>query len=414
MKRWKTVVLVIIVALGLSGVGVSRYLVPYQLEDEIKAAKAQGVATSFAELVRPVPRDQDAGPDYDGVNGNFSRFDEALGHYTPQTLTTTTGPSRIDMKRLLAELRKATDLRAAVHAAAAKSGCSFPTDTDNRTFVPFTHLAEMHDAARFLRIDALTQMWDGRPVEAAKTLGLGVNVAKHAYNQPTMFGALRGFLIDAEIDDGFKLLLLKHGENAEVDRVIRDSLRDDLARCDIAHALAASVAEDCWIIRSGTWYSRVPPILKGVYSKTQAATAIHWNTKLIVASRLPSDRKREAIQRVIHQAQVASQHNPVVRAGVERLPLILQEIDRLDGQTARRRTIYAAACVLEYRARKGVYPAKLADAVQPVPTDPFSGAPLSYKRTAKGFELVFAEAARRAGTKTHARMLFAYPAPGIR
>jgi hypothetical protein len=88
-------------------------------------------------------------------------------------------------------------------------------------------------------------------------------------------------------------------------------------------------------------------------------------------------------------------------------------LDCLDDEVAKEGTLYAAACVLEYKAREGKYPGTLSQAVSPVPVDPFSKVPLDYKRTAKGFEVVSTEASRRWRAENRTahgnERVFAYP-----
>lgn len=45
----------------------------------------------------------------------------------------------------------------------------------------------------------------------------------------------------------------------------------------------------------------------------------------------------------------------------------------------------AAAALLAYKSRNGSFPATLAEALSPVPTDPFTDNPLHYRREEKGF-----------------------------
>lgn len=404
MKRWQVVVLVIVVALGLAGVGVARFLMPYTLEDEMRFARAHGVATTADECFPPIPPGQDARPDYDRArklnNGVWAdRLDIAR-----QSLAAPGGPTRAELAKLRVAFAHNQGYFAAIHAAASKPACDFRSSTAEGSLIAFGQMANLREAATAVHDEASFQMYDGRPVEAAKTLRLGMNVASHAYSHPTLIGALCGVAIDSIMDAGYKQLLLRDGGNPEVCRAVRDSLRTDLSPPDISHALAGEAAV-------------MPSLLEDVPSgarigaKAISAAHIHWTARETIASRVPRDQQRAAIRGVIDDYARSSHLNPLLResgAGLANTPKVM---DILDTQAARRSTIYAAACVLDYRARRGRYPVRLADAVKPVPADPFSQAPLSYKRTVNGFELVFTEASRRAGAKARTRMRFAYPGP---
>jgi hypothetical protein len=56
-----------------------------------------------------------------------------------------------------------------------------------------------------------------------------------------------------------------------------------------------------------------------------------------------------------------------------------------DYTNARTDALRAGAALMNFRAKRGRFPDKLADAVSPVPTDPFDGKPLKYRREGAGF-----------------------------
>ena len=65
MKRWQIVVLIVVLGIAGAGLAVFRFFMPYDLETELAAARAQGIPTSYKEMRRaPVPPAQDAAGDY--------------------------------------------------------------------------------------------------------------------------------------------------------------------------------------------------------------------------------------------------------------------------------------------------------------------------------------------------------------
>lgn len=410
MKRWHIAVGLMLIVLALAGVGLVRYLMPYKLEDEIRSAREHGVATTFSECFPPVPPDQDAWPSYVRAGKLRDGFWTADLEYPREALTSKSGPTHADLAKLRAAFNRDNGYIAATYAAVAKPGCSF--GLPNRGAVVLTHpsFGGFRDAAKTLRDEAALFMWEGKPVEAAKTLRLGMNVARHASCHPTLIGALVAGAIDHMMEAGYRRLLLKYGTNAEVDRTIRDSLSTDLIAADIRPALSGEVAALCAFVEESGLTSEPKPIYRRIYYKRFFATDIHFEVKEIIASRAPLNVRRREIQAAVDGlASVRSQNRFLKDAD---MPPALRVMDSLDQDAARRRTIYAAACVLEYKARTGNYPIELSQAVSPVPLDPFSGAPLAYKRTANGFEVVSMEASRR-WTVAHPsghwnEMVFAY------
>jgi hypothetical protein len=61
---------------------------------------------------------------------------------------------------------------------------------------------------------------------------------------------------------------------------------------------------------------------------------------------------------------------------------VLINIQRSDAQAA---VIRAGAAVLAWKARHGAFPARLKEVLRPVPTDPYDGKPLRYRRERSGF-----------------------------
>lgn len=411
-KRWHFVVLVIVTALWLSGVGVARYLVPYELEDEIRIARAQSVATSLAECIKPVPPDQDAARDYDRAQKLGEKFWTDAMNYRFESLRAPGAPTRAEIADVRAAFDKNEAYLAAVHAAASKPGCTFPTVGNEEMFKRMNGLS---DVATTLRFEALLQMWEGKPVESAGTLRLAANVGKHAFSHPSLFGAMSADEIEAIVSAGYRRLLLHAGANPAVDRMVRESLGPRLAPGDISHSLSGDVAWMCTDTSRAKDDSRPDQFFERVGSRVQTAAYVHWITKEIVASRAPVERRRQSIQSVIDEFDRASRLSFVQMPLAEELKYGLSMMDTLDSQAAMRRTLFSAACVLEYKARTGAYPVKLSETVSPIPADPFSRAPLSYKRTTTGFEVVSAEAARRwaatASAKRRRAMVFVYPEP---
>lgn len=413
MKRWQVVLLVLMAVLALSGVGLARYLMPYKLEDEIKLARAQGVATTVAECLPRVPPSQDAWPDYELANKLDDDFWTPDLEHARTALTSKTGPTPAELAKLRRVFERHSTYISTVHSAASKPACSFGSAKDEAVAATFPRFEDLRVAAKTLRDEAELLAWEDKPMEAVKTLDLLRNVAEHAHSHPTILGALVGCAIDSMLDRSRRHLLRKYGANSEMDRIVRDSLSNDLEPADIRKALSGEAASLLASATIGGLENNKVPIYRRVYYKGVFAAALHWTTEEIIAGRAPADQQRRKIQTVTAAFDLTIGRNRMLREAGGWFPRAEDAMDRLDEEVSKRRTTYAAACVLEYKARTGTYPATLSQAEKTVPLDPFSGAPLDYRRTAKGFEVVSAEASRRWAarvSKEHRNdLVFAYP-----
>jgi hypothetical protein len=60
-------------------------------------------------------------------------------------------------------------------------------------------------------------------------------------------------------------------------------------------------------------------------------------------------------------------------------------LNQIQSSEARAAVIRAGAAALAWKARHGAFPARLNEVLHPVPTDPFNGKPLRYRREGNGF-----------------------------
>ena len=150
-------------------------------------------------------------------------------------------------------------------------------------------------------------------------------------------------------------------------------------------------------------------------NKSQVAAQVHWQVRVIRAAEAPEPLRRAALQRVADELTNSRPRSPAFELALQSVDMWPKMEENCLKRAAQRRTLYAGACVLEFRARTGRYPVRLEDAVKPVPLDPFDQKPLSYERTVKGIEVVARTAsanwAAMPSVSRKRTMVFAYPGP---
>lgn len=401
MKRARAVALIKLAVLALIGACVLNLVMPYRMWQEIRAARAQGVATSIEECYPHVPPEQDAAPAYERARELGAGFWTEDMVRTAESIFDAGHPNEAEVAMLRTAFAKHHGYMAAVRAAASRPACGFHGASGSTGCLPIPSLLTIREASKALCCEAVLQLNDGKPVEAAKTLHLALSAARHARSWPTLIGASVGARMETNIDAGYRRMLVVAGANPEVGRVVRDSLSSDLNAADINHALSGEVAAAIATAGLPIPDAHDDTLFNRTYMAIQTPALLHVYREETVQTRVRAGQRRAAIESVITEYRRAFRSHPVLRELGLREPLYT--MDALDIAAARRRATYAAACILDYKARIGRFPSTLADAVQPVPTDPFSGRPLDYKTTPRGFTLVSAEASRRMSAGSHGR-----------
>jgi hypothetical protein len=273
------------------------------------------------------------------------------------------------------------------------------------TFPPLDHLDELRRLARLLRESALLHAQRGQMPAAAADLAAALRMAASLGNRPLFIEALVGMAVDALAVDGLERSLavgnIGRGELA----ALAEALAREDARLARVHALPGERAITVGMLRniahkdaaqilvghrrSARWFAfQVRARIPGTPSR--AAIALLDSFKPIEqAYRLPLPERREAAQ----GATAGIHHNLERRPFEDRLALYLvPAVGRYAGEQARSHARMRAArtslAVEQWRLEHGRWPESLDELVpellESVPTDPFTGEPLRYRRTERG------------------------------
>ncbi|HEY3411858.1 MAG TPA: hypothetical protein VGM51_02260 [Armatimonadota bacterium] len=385
MQRWKIVLLSLLAILILAGIGLVRWMRPYDLETERKAARAAGIPLSAAELRVPVPpTNENAAAEYAALKAVRARWPldnsaiDAVGNV---------GPSLAAMDARTAGALKSLingrpDVSRLVHAAAAKPHCRFPADlaaTVGPDLLP--QFAGMRECARWIRWESVLLARNGRYVQAVKNQALGLRIARQAAEEPALIAYLVSLACQAIAMQGFEDILDIAGPNAAVADAVRREIAAYDPGADLTRCLKGEVVFG---------FTRFDGISQGKlgdwwYTDPSRAVYLHWMTRLIEASRAPASQRYRAMESVNREMGRAMGKRPTAAVTAILMPVLPKAADRSVVASVRRTLVSGMASVLAYRARNGRYPQTLSSAVSPVPADPYTGAPLGYFREGSGF-----------------------------
>lgn len=420
MKRWHIAVGLIVLGVFGAGVSVIRFFMPYSLESELASARAQGIPTSLKEMhLPPIPPEQDAAPYYEKAwaiqkKNDFSEHEYELLDKLKARMPV--NPAEV------AQVRRAFKAHAhylaAINAATSRPHWS-PIASGGRIQDSIHLFARSREAAKTLRYESTVLMLERRPMEAARTMSLGYNVGRHLYEQPTVIALLVGFAIDAITEMGLEETLLGTPPNRNVARLVRNAAGRDLEIPDLHKAMLGEVASSIESLasadREAPHASEEASTKDRVLNRSKMAAEIHWQIRAIRAAEAPEPLRRAALQQVADELARSRPRSPAFELALQSVDMWPKMEDTCLRRAAQRRTLYAAACVLEFRARTGRYPDRLDEAVNPVPLDPYDMKPLAYKRTATGFQVkpnaASAKWAAMTDPKRRNVMVFAYPRP---
>lgn len=442
MSRWKIVVAVVVLLLIIAGIEAIRFLIPYDLHTEVASARAQGIPTSFAEIGLPaVPASQDASADYDRAWAIRLRIDFTSREYNLiHKMGDRKGITAAEVAELDRIFARHADFLRAVNAGAAKPhfthiSLELPVRTaeerkaidqrmsavageawlpaDGPLYDSIQIPSRGREAANTVRDEGRLLLRHGNSLAAAKMTSLAYNVGRQMREHSGFLALMSADYCDGIADGGLKAVLVQSPPDAELARLVRDAAGRDLDVADVRRALAGDIAID---LASFPWPGSREPLKNRILAKSRMAANLHWRVRLVRAAEAPEPLRRAAMERVADDLKKRRSRSPAMSEASEAVGYGPKLDDRCREATARRRALYAGACVLEFRARTGHYPVTLGEAVLPVPLDPFNQEPLVYRRTPCGFEVEPVAARAWKGAMATPRisrqvMAFVYPEP---
>lgn len=432
MKGRYYLVLAVLAVFVLGVVGIGRWLRPYNLDEERAAARAAGIPLTAAEFPQPAPPpSEDAMPVYNRLT---ALLNVRPLNFRPVELSGASNgepPPTVKTANLRAFLTSRTDLASLVHDAAAKPHAYFKLDWSMAQLFP--HFMRMRESAKWLRWESELLVRDGKYDEAVKNEGLILRIANHASEEPTTIAHLVSLAVEAIAMRGFKDILHEAGDKPGVAAAVQRDIVAYRSNRNLSRALKGETLMGVTMIRglgragqpeqnggSGAEASQ-DPLKSGWFVQPSEAVHLHWMRRLVAASAAPVERRQietDKVQREFITAMGKGRKFHVTSPSFEltaMLEPVYTKIGERDLQAdAKRRVTITAAGILAYRQRSGRFPTTLDDAVKPVPVNPYTGKPLSYRGEGTGFvvsatpDLSGLDA--KAAEKLKSNLEFRYPA----
>jgi hypothetical protein len=414
-KAWKRVAVGALALAMACAVLADHWLRPYDLAKERTAARAAGIPLSSVELQRPEPAPgQDAVPEWLALADLLTRkpldekildaVDGAASLRAPMML-----PGSEEAQRLLAAR---PDVSALIQRIASRSAAYFPHTW--RVGEEYPYALSMRRAGGILRLESLELARAGRYDEAVRRQALGFRIADHAAMDPIVVSYLVGANLECVTLQGLQAILQMAGPDARIAGAVRRAIEAHPSRLDLAAVMRADSLfaltelrkirsfDDYYAVIDGASIPLVymdpppPPVSPGPPSRPNAlvrrylaepgeAAYLHAWIPVVRAALMP-EHERVAAARKLQGARAEN----MARAPGAGLANIFEFVFAksftrgLEAAACRRVTL-ASARVMEHCARSGRCPERLESVMSPVPSDPFAGKPLSYRRERGGF-----------------------------
>ncbi len=374
------------------------------LEQMLAELKASGASMSLAEAApEPVPDEENGALLYMQAFEELRKFEEQSELYDPEPVEP--GSERPEaptdeLVRFFDESQAVYDL---LRAAADRPRCRFPLNYADGIGCFSEHSTELRQCARYLRTRAIVMTRMGQSDEAMETASTLFDLAGSVREEPMLTSwlvtiALRQMALETVREMASTGRLEAPQLRALAQRVPWPDARQALARAYVGdRATGIRLFQDArqgkldpWELVSGGSSSG-----NSLYTTPAGARALAVDELFYL----------EAMSRIIAMAtlpyQQAREQMPDWEADVESPPgaalisMILAPSAHYITQCARSEADAAVSLtglrLLAYRDETGRYPADLAELEradgQPLPPDPFTGAPLCYESREDGFLL---------------------------
>jgi hypothetical protein len=239
-------------------------------------------------------------------------------------------------------------------------------------------------------------------------MALGFVIARHTAQDPMLIAYLVAVAIDNITLYGLERILYVTGEHPEVAEAVHHAILEGWKPHSLAHGLRSEVIlplVDIARLRKSNPedYERSlkqgeretgmgsPPALSADdrahwdrfvdRSETAMLSMVH---RLIVKSEAPYVEADREFTAIIAEVEKHKEDAAYVSAVIV-APVYAESIRTRARSAARTATTQTAAALLVWKSHHVSFPNTLADASPTAPIDPFSGAPLRYKREGKGF-----------------------------
>jgi hypothetical protein len=290
-----------------------------------------------------------------------------------------------------------------LHQAASMKSCRYPVDLTRGYATSLTHLGRVRQAARLLSLEAVQNAEQQRRQEAVESVTASLAVARSLNQEPMLISCLvhianQGFSVDS-LERVLNTTVLTDGQLAKLAVAIEES--------ESRQALTRAFAGErcCWDglfqgLRTGkiplsevtnpednTLWQRLLPLYRVTgLLKVDERTYLDIMEQYVKSTRLPPPDDMTAASVAAGEAKQLPGWCVVSRLAFTELDKVVNKAERCD---AKIRDAQTAIAVERFRLANGELPDRLSDLVpsftSAVPTDPYDGKPLRYKRLAKGY-----------------------------
>jgi hypothetical protein len=376
-----------------------------EIQEKFDAIRASGYPVSLSELDawHSIPPNAENAAYYyaDAFSYFKQRSGERVDHLPiigKAKLPARTEPLTEETKTLfaqyLADNRRALEL---LHKAAAIEHCRYPVDYGVGFSARFPHLAELRNGAHLLRVEALLHAENGQAEAAISSIRTNFALARSVSKEPMLIpqlvrmacqglavSSLERVLNRSELTDEQLLSVSRAvGEAEDLSGISRAFIGE---RCCANAVFEAPANQKLEIVGD----LPAAPLLE-LYEAIGLADAdqslyLDMMEDCIKARQLPPHQRQEAVEAAAEKME----NLPKIRFLLRTFAPAFARITELDLRTiAHLRTAQVAVAVERYRLAVGRLPDTLADLVpgylDAVPTDPFDGKDLRYKKLEVGF-----------------------------
>jgi hypothetical protein len=373
---------------------------PKSYAADIEDARRAGVPVSAKALQAPLPPpEQNAAPIYTKLTDLLASHPLAQEDKIVEFVTTKQMPSKEQFERVRRALKHRAELLALIHRATARPQCVFLRDWSYPNAVLLKEVAPMREATRLLIAESALLVHDGKPMDAVNNQTLGFTIARHIAPEHYLTAHMTAVAVDSMTLLGLQKILYIAGSDPAVAKAVRSAIENEWRPHSLARAFegeAGMHVVDLQILRTqNSAYlnqylgnTATPPLHMSPqelsdFVDENGRVLLRLERPVISAADLPNHQANAALRRASDQVENDMDHRHV---------LVLVLFFDYGNLAVRQATLQAtaevtrtAAALLAWKGRHGSFPPILADAMTPLPMDPFDGMPLRYRREGHGF-----------------------------
>jgi len=374
------------------------------LEEQLEAARKEGIPTTAADLRHPVDESQNAAPLFLQAIAATKSKDKA---FAGAWKAINGNPKEADDPKWQADVKAAEPVVAnalkLADQASRLSVCDFHREWEKGAMLLLPEYSQVRMFARAFNNLAEVDLREGRPKAALDRVTTSARIMRLVCQEPIIIAALVHASSDLEAAKVLREILARYSDRPEILAGVKKAVGEMGPPIDIKPALKGEVAMNHETFRgmerisaeeifkmygfsgdnSQQWPIRLLAI-KPTRNIFEARVIEHWRGLINNTPDDPTDIG--GLSKAMQDAQQRLDSRQDWSYAVAQLmaPVFLGIGGAVGDDLAQRRCLLAAVRALEAKHATGVYPAGLPVA-GPDSIDPHTGTPLSYRRTRKGF-----------------------------